>query len=128
MTCQELQIVNYPGGMPVVKDGLAAASLAPSGTGAKSPQVTLQVTPQVTPEVTCARQTHAITDRGALGEDPGRQVEKAGPSTDQVGIKFRDQVLNAGLVEMTVPDKPRSSRQKYRLTEKGRRFLAERRA
>lgn len=41
--------------------------------------------------------------------------------------KFRDQVLNpliaAGLVEMTIPDKPRSSKQKYRLTEKGRQLL-----
>jgi ATP-dependent DNA helicase RecG len=38
--------------------------------------------------------------------------------------KFRDQVLNpltkAGLVEMTIPEKPRSSKQLYRLTRKGR--------
>jgi len=37
--------------------------------------------------------------------------------------KFRDQVLkpllDAGLVEMTIPDKPRSSRQKYQMTKKG---------
>ncbi len=33
--------------------------------------------------------------------------------------------LDARLVEMTIPNKPRSSKQKYRLTEKGRRFLAE---
>jgi ATP-dependent DNA helicase RecG len=37
--------------------------------------------------------------------------------------KFRDQVLNplldAGLVEMTIPEKPRSSKQKYRLTNFG---------
>ena len=41
--------------------------------------------------------------------------------------KFRDQVLNPllkdGLLTMTVPDKPRSSQQKYRLTEKGKTLL-----
>ena len=43
--------------------------------------------------------------------------------------KFRDQVLNplieVGLIEMTIPDKPRSSKQKYRLTAKGRTLLTE---
>lgn len=41
--------------------------------------------------------------------------------------KFRDQVLNplmdARLVEMTIPDKPKSSKQKYRLTAAGRVLL-----
>ena len=44
--------------------------------------------------------------------------------------KFRDQVLapllRAELVEMTIPERPRSSKQRYRLTDKGRAFLAER--
>jgi ATP-dependent DNA helicase RecG len=38
--------------------------------------------------------------------------------------KFRDQVLNPlmemGFIEMTIPGKPTSSKQKYRLTRKGR--------
>ncbi len=41
--------------------------------------------------------------------------------------KFRNQVLNplikAGFLEMTVPDKPSSSKQKYRVTEEGRDLL-----
>ena len=42
--------------------------------------------------------------------------------------KFRDQVLKSmladGLLEMTVPDKPTSSKQRYRLSDKGRNLLA----
>ncbi len=41
--------------------------------------------------------------------------------------KFRNQVLNplieAGFIEMTAPDKPRSSKQRYRTTPAGRAFL-----
>ena len=47
---------------------------------------------------------------------------------EKLGLRHRDNfieaylqpALNAGLLEMTIPDKPRSSKQKYRLTEKGR--------
>ena len=41
--------------------------------------------------------------------------------------KFRDQVvnplINAGLIEMTIPDKPRSSKQRYRTTQAGHAVL-----
>ena len=43
--------------------------------------------------------------------------------------KFRDQVvrplLGAGWLEMTIPDKPRSSKQRYRTTDAGKQALAE---
>jgi ATP-dependent DNA helicase RecG len=32
--------------------------------------------------------------------------------------------LTAGMIEMTIPDKPTSSKQKYRLTRKGRDLMA----
>ena len=41
--------------------------------------------------------------------------------------KFRDQVLNpllkAGFIEMTIPEKPNSSKQRYRTTVAGREML-----
>lgn len=33
--------------------------------------------------------------------------------------------IEAGLIEMTIPDKPRSSKQRYRLTDRGRKFVAD---
>lgn len=83
--------------------------------------------------------------------EPQREAgTKSGPSRDQVQIlrkcladkaiadlltvagrtnrtKFRDQVLKpllaAGWLEMTIPDKPTSSKQRYRTTAKGRALL-----
>jgi ATP-dependent DNA helicase RecG len=84
------------------------------------------------------------------GESTPQVGTKSGPSRDQVRIlakcvqdssmgdllalasrtnrtKFRDQVINplisAGLIEMTIPDKPRSSKQRYRTTAAGHRVL-----
>jgi len=75
--------------------------------------VTPQVTPQVTPEV---RLTQVL-----VGEMTRQQIQGALGLKD--GKHFREDylqpALKAGLIEMTVPDKPRSSRQRYRLTAKG---------
>ena len=86
-----------------------------------------------------------------LTQLPRRSGTKSGPSRDQVGIlrncldekgileimaiagrtsrtKFRNQVLkpllDAGVIEMTIPEKPRSSKQRYRMTAKGKEWLA----
>jgi ATP-dependent DNA helicase RecG len=49
------------------------------------------------------------------------------PSGRTDRTKFRDQVvtplLGAGLLELTVPDKPRSPRQQYRTTAAGREYV-----
>ncbi|VGO17456.1 hypothetical protein PDESU_06052 [Pontiella desulfatans] len=113
-----------------------------AGKGTKSAPSRHQVEAQVTPQV---------TGKGTKSKPSGDYVgTKSGLSRDQVDIlvkcreenaigalmeisgrtdrtKFRNQVLNPlltdGLVEMTIPDKPRSSKQKYRLTDKGRQLL-----
>ena len=40
-------------------------------------------------------------------------------------VNYLQPLLEAGWLEMTIPDKPTSSKQKYRVTSKGRRLLAE---
>ena len=37
--------------------------------------------------------------------------------------RYLEPLLNEGLLEMTIPEKPRSSHQSYRLTEKGEAYL-----
>jgi ATP-dependent DNA helicase RecG len=55
-------------------------------------------------------------------------AELMAPSGRTDRTKFRDQVLrpllDAGLLEMTIPDKPRSPKQQYRITAAGRAALA----
>lgn len=47
------------------------------------------------------------------------------PIIADVGAAYLSPTLEQGLVEMTVPDKPNSRLQKYRLTARGRAALAE---
>lgn len=94
---------------------------AKSGPGRD--QVTLQVTPQDIPQD--IPQVRALL--GAIINAPCSrgELQKA------VGIKDREHLRKAYLepliavdwIERTIPDKPTSRLQKYRLTEKGRRLL-----
>ncbi len=76
------------------------------------------VTPEVTPEVRkmLSIMTGEMT-RGEIQEKLGlRDKKHFRENYQQVGVKL-------SLIEMTIPDKPRSSKQKYRLTDAGKRLL-----
>jgi len=72
-------------------------------------------TPEVTPEVTrvvevMRGEMKRVAIQEALGLSDGDSFRKV----------YLLPALEAGLVEMTIPDKPRSSKQRYRLTAFGR--------
>ncbi len=79
-------------------------------------------TPEATPEVTPEVRLLSVLD----GERTRQQLKEAlGLKDDEHFRKaYLLPALEAGLVEMTIPDKPRSSKQKYRLTDKGRQMMA----
>ncbi len=95
-------------------------------------QITEQVTGEVTPPV-----TEQVTEQvGKLVWQFGNKPVDGKSLMDAVGISHRptflysylQPALNAGFVEMTIPDKPRSSKQKYRLTDKGKEWIEQNQA
>ena len=82
---------------------------------------TMEVTTEVTMEVTkAARLLQAITSKvGAMTKQELRSL--LGLKNDEYFRKaYLLPALRAGLIEMTIPDKPRSQNQRYRLTSEGR--------
>jgi ATP-dependent DNA helicase RecG len=55
----------------------------------------------------------------------GREIITASGYASRTGNLKRslEKLKSMGLIEMTIPDKPRSSKQKYRLTEKGMKLI-----
>ncbi len=95
--------------------GLSEPSLA---------QATVPVTAPVTAPVGeyVTRLLALLADRGALSN--ANILEAFGlKSRRRLRETYIDPSLAAGLVEPTIPEKPTSRLQKYRLTEKGRRLL-----
>ncbi len=96
--------------------------VAPEVTGEVAGQTTDQVTEQVTGEVT-GEEIRLL--RAMSGEMTRQRIQEA------LGLKHEDHfrhayllpALRAGLIEMTIPDKPRSSKQRYRLTPGGSEYL-----
>ena len=56
-----------------------------------------------------------------FGVRPEGTIEGQGVSDQTLRDNYLIPALQAGLIEMTVPDKPNSRLQKYRLTEKSKR-------
>ena len=77
----------------------------------ESEQVTPQGTPQVTPQV------QKLVD-SLVGEMTRTELMEALGLKDRMHFsrEYLHPALKSGLLEMTIPDKPRSSKQKYRLT------------
>jgi ATP-dependent DNA helicase RecG len=88
-------------------------SATPEVKAATTPEVCPDVNPEVTPEVKLLRAIEGEMTRRAL-QDALRLKDD-----DHFRTAYLLPALAEGLIEMTVPDKPRSSRQKYRLTELG---------
>ncbi|MCF8051658.1 MAG: putative DNA binding domain-containing protein [Desulfobacterales bacterium] len=102
--------------------GSVVLSFTPAVTGHVSPHVTPHVTPHDTPQV--APQVIAVLD--ACKKASSRMEIQ-----DAIGLADREHfrkhyllpALDAGLIERTIPEKPKSKNQKYRLTKKGETLL-----
>jgi len=75
-------------------------------------------TPEVTPEVRLLQVM--------AGEMSRKEIRESLKLKDEEHFRkaYLLPALQAELIEMTIPDKPRSSKQRYRITEKGRTALS----
>jgi hypothetical protein len=84
------------------------------------PRPTAQVTPQVTAQV--------VTVLGAAQKEARsrEELQSAAGMADREHFRqtYVEPLVTAGWLERTIPDKPTSRFQKYRLTDKGRAWLA----
>ncbi len=87
-----------------------------------SATATTEVTPQVSPEVTPEVGKILTVIQGEMSR---MEIQNELGLIDEKHFRehYQQPAIAMGLIEMTVPDKPRSSRQKYRLTEEGRKLI-----
>ena len=88
----------------------------------KRPATTRQVPrkyPASTPQV------RAVLAAASRGEAAREKLQSAAGLKDREHFRkeYLMPLLASGLLEMTIPDKPRSSKQRYRLTQAGRAYL-----
>ncbi len=79
--------------------------------------------PQVTPQI--ARQVTSILAAADTGDKPRGALQEAAALKDREHFReaYLEPLVTAGWLERTIPNKPTSRLQKYRLTEKGRAWL-----
>lgn len=77
-----------------------------------------QVTPQATPQVKKLLET-------LTGEQNRSELQEKLGLSDREHFRrsYLQPAIEQGLIELTIPDKPQSSKQRYRLTLEGDRFL-----
>ena len=97
--------------------------------GELTPQVTPSVTPQDTPRVVPPETPQDRLLWAMEGEMTGQELRQVLALKDPKHFRktYLQPALDTGLIEMTLPDKPHSRRQRYRLTPRGstqRRRLA----
>ncbi len=88
-----------------------------SCAGNGTPQVSQQVTPQVEALINALYGVDKSLTRNEL------QVYLRLKDRESFRGRYLKPALAAGLIEMTIPDKPNSRLQQYRLTEQGRKLL-----
>ena len=121
----QTELKNYPGIKFTyeVLDGFMRCTL--TDTAQDTAQDTVQDTPQDTPQDQYD-EMNLIKNLviNLKGEMNRQEIQLIMQLNDR--FHFRDSylkpALEAGLIEMTIPDKPNSRYQKYRLTEKGKRM------
>ena len=90
------------------------------------PKVTIQDTIQVTTQdaVYVTPQVEKLL-QAVEGEMSGEELQEKMNITDKKNFRenYLQPALDLNIIEMTIPDKPNSSKQKYRLTEKGKNIL-----
>ena len=109
---------------------LLAKARAPAGEATKDAGGTEQVTGHVTEQVTAHVAEH-VTEQVVQVLQACKGEQSRAELMSALGLVHREHfreshllpALAAGYLEMTIPDKPKSSRQKYRLTPAGHAFL-----
>ncbi|KZK74370.1 MAG: transcriptional regulator [Pelodictyon luteolum] len=83
-----------------------------------TPEVAPEAAPEVSPEV---RRMLSVL----IGERSRAELMAALSLKDEKHFReyYQQAAISVGLIEMTIPDKPRSSKQKYRLTAMGKAIL-----